>query len=204
MATVIVTVLIICIILVGSIFFLKTFFPDLLKFNLSPLGRRGPTVNVEFKNQLNKVAEATESESPLQSESITEQPSISQISKDDYIKQLEFKIGTLNKQLLGTATVAVTSSADVLDQDRIEYFKAIADQSYADVKQADPHSDLINLTGPFLKLCMNCKWGTKRSMHDDQIDDEPSYVGLDYVQCEKDQEKHYYSDSCDKWEPRPG
>lgn len=181
----------------------KKLSPDLKRVN-GRFDHKGVSMSAEWSNELNKIAEVTESESPLKPKSKTEQSSISQNSKDDYIKQLEFKIGTLNKQLLGTATVAITSSADVLDQDHIGYFKAIADQSYADVKQADPHSDLINLTGPFLKLCENCKWGNITTIYDVETNGYPSCVGLGYIKCEKDQQEHPFNDSCDKWEPHPG
>lgn len=199
---VITTVLIVCIILVGCIFFLKKYFPDLLKLNLSPLGRRGPSVSVEFKEKLNKIVKATESEGPLQSENITEQASLSQVSKDDYIKQLEFKIGTLNKQLLGTATVAATTS-DLLNSENVQILENISEQAHDYVMEKQPDSDLVKLVDSFIKTCSVCKWGTKMSKHYAQIEEDPFYAGLGYVKCEKDQKHHWFNDSCDKWRPRP-
>lgn len=184
---------------------MKRRFPDLTKakYRLFKIfGVEGPHADFEFKEKIQQIADATNSVTQEKIKPATKIPPV-RVPLEEYVKELENKIERINKQLLGTATIATSTAANILDPDRIEYFKRIAKASYADVKQTDPHSDLINLTGPFLKLCMNCKWGTKKSMYEHQIDEEPSYVGLDYIKCEKDQEKKYYTETCDKWEPHP-
>lgn len=199
---VITTVLITCIILVGCIFFLKKFFPDLLKLNLSPLGRQGPSVSVEFKEKLNKLMKATEAESQLLSESATEQPNVSPNSQEERIKQLEFNIGTLNKHLLVTTTVAATTTSDLLNSESVQFLENIREQAHDYVVEKQPDSDLVKLADFIIMMCSVCKWGTTMSMYDVPIED-PFFVGPGYIKCEKDQQKHPFSYSCDKWEPCP-
>lgn len=168
---------------------------DILKW-----GKRG-----EFKRRaLNKLIEATKSEIPPKSESITEQSSNSQISKDDHIKQLEFDIGILNKQLLGTTTVAATTTSDLLNSENVQILENIREQARDYVMEKQPDSDLLKLADSYMRSCLYCKWGTQMSIYDVQIDEDPFYAGLGYVKCEKDQQKHLFNDSCDKWETRPG
>jgi len=154
-------------------------------------GKRG-----KYRRQLNKLMKATEAESPMQSENITEQASLSQ---DDYIKQLEFKIGTLNKQLLVTTTVAATTTSDFLNSESVQFLENIREQAHDYVMEKQPDSDLVKLADVIIKFCSVCKWGTKMSMYDVPIED-PFYAGPGYIKCEKDQQKHSFSYSCDKWE----
>ena len=127
----------------------KKLSPNLKRLN-GRLDHKGVSLSTEWTAKLNKVAEVTESESPLPSESATKQLSVPSTSQNARIKQLEDKVAILNKQLLGTATVASTTAAQILDSERILFFQSIRDQAYKDVSSAQPDSDIIATTSPFV------------------------------------------------------
>jgi hypothetical protein len=123
----------------------KKLSPSLKRLNIRPLGQKGPRWEGEWDaQQLNKVAKATESDST------TKLPTVSSTSDKERIKQLEDKIANLNKQLLGTATVAVSTSAQILEPERLKFFQSIRDQAYKDVKLSKPDSDIIATTSAFV------------------------------------------------------
>lgn len=157
-------------------------------------GKRG-----KYRRQLNKLMKITEAESQLLSESATEQPNVSPNAQEERIKQLEFNIGTLNKQLLVTTTVAATTTSDFLNSESVQFLENIREQAHDYVMEEHPDSDLVKLADVIIKFCSVCKWGTKMSMYDVPIED-PFYAGPGYIKCEKDQQKHSFSYSCDKWE----
>jgi len=148
-------------VILAALFLIVVVYPMVAK-KLSPnlkrvkgrFDHKGLSLDAEWSDELNRIAEITEYESPLLPKSAINLPyarvPLEEVVK--YAKELESENAKLKKQLLGTATIATNTAANILDQDRIEYFKSIAAQSYADVKQTDPHSDLINLTGPFLRI----------------------------------------------------
>ncbi len=136
--------------IVGFLVYLFIYYRKAMKSILHAIGDvdslKAGSLEYKRRTQLNKVVEAVQSESQLPSKSAIESPPV-RISLEEYNKQLESENIILKKQVLGAATVATSTATNILDPDRIEYFKRIAAQSYADLKQTDPHSYLIGLAG---------------------------------------------------------
>lgn len=175
--------LIVLVVLLVVVIISKKLCPDLIKINLKTFGSAGPQLNLEFKDQINKVAKATEDESKEQPEP-TELQSIP--FEQQRLEKLEEKVKNLQKALLGTSTVAVNTGKDYLDQERMEFFKQIQAQTYKDVCESDPHSDLVEFVFPLLRECSTCYsyssgWGT----------------------CQKDNSKREPNDVCDDWTSHP-
>jgi len=187
MSTVIIISLLCCIILLAGIIVLKKCFPDLRKVSLKLLGVAGPTVDIEFKDQLNKLAKATEDESQIQPDLATLQslPPLQQ-----RVKQLEKQNEILTKQLLGTSTVAVSTATSYLDPQRIAYFKQIRDEAFKHVAESDIHSDVVEYAYPLIRECSTC-YSFK------QIPESGKGI------CKKDQLEHRPGDVCDDWESHP-
>ena len=149
-------------------------------------GKRG-----KYRRQLNKLMKATEAESQLLSESATEQPNVSPNSQEERIKQLEFNIGTLNKQLLGAATVAVTTSSDLLNSASVQFLENIREQALKDVTVSDADSDIVEYAYPLMLSCFHCS--------SFEIDNENCWMGF----CNKHKSVHRSDDVCDDWTSCP-
>ena len=178
-----ITLLVVCIILVGAIIVLKKIHPDLDTVRLKPLGLAGPQAEAQFKEQINKLAKATEDESQLPLGNAIEQ---SLSSQEDRIKQLEKQNEILSKVVLGTSTVAISTAAHYLEPDRMAYFKQIRDQAFKHVAELGDQSDVVEYAYPLMRECSTCHsyssgWGT----------------------CQNDNSKREPTDVCDNWVSHP-
>jgi hypothetical protein len=145
---------------------------------------------LEFKRrQLEEVAKAMESDSSI-SKSRSEHSPVSPISKDERIKQLENKIDILNKQLAGTATVAVSTATQYIPAERVSFLEQIRDQALKDVTTSDADSPIVKSALPLTRECSTCARFKLRNKDD--------YYGI----CEKDQDVRQSYWCCEDWVSR--
>jgi hypothetical protein len=162
---------------------------DVLKW-----GKRG-----ELKRrQLEEVAKAMESDSSLMFQSSSGQrsssSSSSSTSTEEHNKQLENKIEVLNKQLAGTATVAVSTAGQYIPAERLAYFEKIRDQALKDVTTSDADSPIVKSALPLTRECATFARFKKL------------YVDDSFGKCLKNLDAidiHYSNSFCDDWVSHP-
>ena len=167
------------IILVTIIVILKKRCPDLHKVSLRLFGSVGPQVDAVFKEQINRIAKATEDESKVQAGPTTFQS----VTLEERIEQLENENKILKKVVLGTSTVAISTAIPYLEQERIDFFKQLRDQTFKDLSESETQSDLVEYVYPLLRECSTCNsyssgWGTCKI---DNSKRDPTYVCDNWV-----------------------
>ena len=149
---------------------------------------------LEFKRrQLGKVTKAMESDSSLMFKGTSEHSSSSSTSTEEHIKQLENKIDILNKQLAGTATVAVSTAAQYIPAERVSFLEKIRDKALKDVTTSDADSPIVKSALPLTRECSTC---ARFNLHQDEL----------FGWCTKKKgipDLRHHNSCCDDWVSHP-
>jgi RNase P subunit RPR2 len=100
-------------------------------------------------------------------------------------KQLKAENLRLNKIILGTSTVAASTSADIIGEERAKYFKSIRNSTFKYVESMEPYSDLVELASEIIgqMICPNCMTLFEIKRHELLRLDEDGQVLLKCPHC---------------------